>query len=162
MENLNQKSFSQQAGQPISRQEVMKSFPKKRTPPSLIVGSLLVVLFGIASGWFLSRGSVSGTNKPSVAETTGVEQSDKEAGILDESTFEESESPEGILQEGGIEGEGTHRLERPGGPSQNVYLTSTVIDLQSYVGKKVKVWGETLSAVRAGWLMDVGKIKVLD
>ena len=69
---------------------------------------------------------------------------------------------EGTLVEGGIEGEGTHHLERPGGPSQNVYLTSTAIDLQSLVGKKVHVWGETLSGIKAGWLMDVVKVKVLD
>jgi hypothetical protein len=47
------------------------------------------------------------------------------------------------------------------GEDKYVYLTSTVIDLQSFVGKKVKVWGETLSGLHAGWLMDVGKIKVV-
>jgi len=36
-----------------------------------------------------------------------------------------------------------------------------VIDLESFTGKKVKVWGETISAQKAGWLMDVGKIQVI-
>jgi len=53
-------------------------------------------------------------------------------------------------------------LIRPGGDSQNVYLTSTVIDLESFVGKKVEVWGETIGAREAGWLMDVGKVKVTE
>ena len=79
---------------------------------------------------------------------------------LDEKTFKDT--AEGTLQEGGISGEGTHHLVRPGGDSQNVYLTSTVIDLQSFVGKKVQVWGQTVSARKAGWLMDVGKVKVLE
>ena len=34
--------------------------------------------------------------------------------------------------------------------------------VESFSGKKVMVWGETISAQKAGWLMDVGKIKVLD
>jgi hypothetical protein len=92
----------------------------------------------------------------------GVEQSATEAGLEDESAFTEEQSPEGILKEGGIEGEGTHHLDRGLGEDKYVYLTSTVIDLQSFVGKKVKVWGESLAGLKAGWLMDVGKIKVIE
>jgi len=39
---------------------------------------------------------------------------------------------EGVLREGGIEGEGNFHLERPGGESQNVYLTSTTVDLELF------------------------------
>ncbi len=53
-------------------------------------------------------------------------------------------------------------MVREGGEDQYVYLTSTVIDLESFAGKKVQIWGETTSAQKAGWLMDVGKVKVLD
>ena len=48
-----------------------------------------------------------------------------------------------------------------GDASQNVYLTSSVIDLSKYTGKKVQVWGETFQGQKAGWLMDVGRIKLL-
>jgi hypothetical protein len=48
------------------------------------------------------------------------------------------------------------------GEHKYVYLTSSVVDLQSFVGKKVQVWGETLAGQSAGWLMDVGKVKVID
>ena len=68
---------------------------------------------------------------------------------------------EGNLESGGINGEGTHKLIRPGGDSQTVYLTSSVLDLNQFVGKKVKVWGQTFSAKKAGWLMDVGRVEVL-
>jgi len=141
------------------KSQILKRFPKgDKNTRFLIVGSLLVVLLGVGSGWLLSGGTLG---KERVAQTAdGVKQSENEAGFADESQF--PDSVEGTLLEEGFEGEGTHHLERTGGPSQNVYLTSTVIDLQSFVGKKVKVWGETLSAVHAGWLMDVGKIKVIE
>jgi len=83
-----------------------------------------------------------------------------EAGISDESTFKDT--AEGKLESGGIDGEGTHHLERPGGISQNVYITSSNVDLQKFVGRKVKVDGKTFAAEKAGWLMDVGQLEVLE
>ncbi len=53
-------------------------------------------------------------------------------------------------------------MVRPGGDSQNVYLTSSIIDLSRFVKKKVKVWGETHAAQHVGWLMDVGRLEVLN
>ena len=41
-----------------------------------------------------------------------------------------------------------------------VALTSSVVDLSQYMGKKVKVYGETQKALEEGWLMDVGKVEV--
>jgi hypothetical protein len=64
----------------------------------------------------------------------------------------------GILREGGIEGEGSHHLER-GAKDQTAYLTSSSIDMTPYIGKKVKVWGATNKGQKAGWLMDVGSIE---
>ena len=56
--------------------------------------------------------------------------------------------------------QGTHKLLRSGGESQTAYLTSSVLDLDEYVGKKVKVFGETFGSSQVGWLMDVGKVEV--
>lgn len=53
--------------------------------------------------------------------------------------------------------EGTHLLEREGAPP--VALTSSVVDLTKFEGKKVKVFGETQKAIKEGWLMDVGKVE---
>ncbi len=115
---------------------------------------VVVVLLGLGTGWFLSgRTGASGTAVP------GSKTGTTEAGVADTKTFRDS--AEGTLVEGGIAGEGTHHLERSGGASQNVYLTSTVINLADFVGKKVQVWGETTSGKKAGWLMDVGKVKVI-
>lgn len=139
-------------------QNVTKSYNKDKKS-FVIMASLFVVVIvaGIITGKVLAGGKVGGT-APTGNSAPGAKTSLTEAGISDESTFKDT--AEGTLREGGIEGDGTHHLERDGGPSQNVYLTSTVIDLQSFVGKKVQIWGQTLSAKKAGWLMDVGKIKV--
>lgn len=72
------------------------------------------------------------------------------------------DSAEGYLEIGGIDGEGSHRLLREGGASQTVYLTSSVTDLDKFNNMKVKVWGETFKAQKAGWLMDVGRVQVVD
>ena len=143
---------------------VMKKFPsagtEKKNTALLIIVSLLVVLVGVASGWFLSEKTTPDTQGISKESASQITQTETEAGMGDISAF--PDEVEGMLMEEGIGNEGTHHLERPGGESQNVYLTSTVIDLQSFVGKKVKIWGETLSGQQAGWLMDVGKIKVIE
>lgn len=113
----------------------------------------LAVVFGVLIGIVPSRLSKkSSTGKTSTA-------SSKSVGVVDKKTFKDS--AEGILREGGIDGEGNFHLERPGGDSQNVYLTSTTVDLSEFFGKKVKVWGQTFSGQKAGWLMDVGLVEVL-
>lgn len=140
---------------------IVKKLPTDKKNTILLVGfSVLVILAGVATGWLVS-GQVSGGSKSSVGEAApGAKVSSSEAGKTDESIF--SDSAEGVLETGGIKGEGTHHLVRGEDESQYVYLTSTVIDLESFSGKKVKVWGETLSAETAGWMMDVGKVKVIE
>ena len=68
----------------------------------------------------------------------------------------------GVLIKGGLTGEGSHTLLRENGPSQNVYLTSSVVDLDQFDGMSVTVWGETYKAQKAGWLMDVLRLEVKD
>jgi hypothetical protein len=72
------------------------------------------------------------------------------------------DSAEGYLELGGLDGEGSHRLLREGGVSQTVYLTSSVTDLDKFQGMTVKVWGETFKGQKVGWLMDVGRVKVIN
>lgn len=113
----------------------------------------LVVIIGVVVGFGaakLKKGGAPSSQTGTVAQT---------AGIADKKTFKDS--TEGILKEGGVDGEGNFHLERPGGESQNVYLTSTTVDLSRYVGKKVRVWGATFQGQKAGWLMDVGLVEVL-
>jgi hypothetical protein len=123
-----------------------------------ILGSFLVVLGGIGTGWLLYTKVINKSDSKVAAP--GAKVSSSEAGLLDPNI--KYQDVKGVLQEGGIGNEGTHHLDREGGVSQTVYLTSSVIDLQSFVGKKVEIWGETLSSKKAGWLMDVVKIKVTE
>jgi hypothetical protein len=68
----------------------------------------------------------------------------------------------GIIIKGGINGEGTHTLQREGGKTQNAALTSSIVDLDFFLDKKVEIKGETNSSTKAGWFLDVGIIKVLE
>ena len=127
----------------------------------MVVVIFLTVALGVFSGYFLSQ-KIGGTKSTGVAGTGGEsgEKAGTVVGSQDESTFKDS--AEGLLVKGGVDGEGSHHLKREGGESQNVYLTSSILDLDQYIDHKVKVWGETFSAQKAGWLMDVGRLKVLD
>lgn len=118
-----------------------------------------VVIFGVFSGYVLTTRSSTQITEEGKAEGFIV-KTEKVVGSQDKKTFKDS--AEGFLEKGGINGEGTHRLIREGGPSQTAYLTSSVVDMDEFVGKKVKVWGETFGAEKAGWLMDVGRVEVLE
>jgi hypothetical protein len=144
--------------------KIMKKFDGKvsaKKNASLVFGTVAVIMAGIVTGYFLSGHSSAESGFTETTETSkGVEVSKTEAGIQDVS--EETDVEEGILVEGGFDGEGTHHLDRGTGEEKYVYLTSTAFDLQGFVGKKVMIWGTTLSALHAGYLMDVVKIKVID
>lgn len=124
----------------------------------LIIILLVVAVLGVGTGYLISKkgsvGVVGGTINLTKESTGG-----NIIGSNDTKTFKDM--AEGVLKGGGIDGEGAYHLVRPGGDSQNVYLTSSIVDLSLVVGKKVKVWGQTQSAKHAGWLMDVGRVEIL-
>lgn len=127
-----------------------------------IVLFIILAFLGIGTGFLVSKavGSSSITMIGSNGKVTTTSATKGQIyGSQDEKTFKDS--AEGTLKAGGIDGEGAYHLERPGGDSQTVYLTSSIIDLSQFIGKKVKVWGETNSAQKAGWLMDVGRLQLL-
>lgn len=149
--------------QPISNNQPVMRKVNTTSPKSgmiLAIVAILVVLAGVGTGWKLSGASVPGSSGGNEVDSTalipGAVNNENEAGVETEACKDEAE---GVLEEGGIDGEGTHHLVRSADVSKNVYLGSTVIDLQSFVGKKVKVTGQTMSGKKAGWLMDVCKIK---
>lgn len=124
-------------------------------PTIVLAVYIALVGLGVLTGFLMSRSPKILLALPGNTQTI---QTDKVAGISDEKTFKDS--ADGVLEKGGIDGEGTHKLIREGGESQTAYLISSVVDLDLYVGKKVKVWGETFAAEKASWFMDVGKIEV--
>lgn len=137
----------------------MTSNGEKKTMRMVAVGVYVtLILLGISTGYLLSRNTKLASE--TTTETPMKIKTEKVEGLADTKTFKDS--AEGTIEKGGINGEGTHKLLREGGPSQTAYLVSSVVDLDSYVGKKVKVWGETFAAQKAAWLMDVGKIELLE
>lgn len=144
-------------------QEPVAQFEEKEGKMSqakqgIILGGVILVIIGagIFTGYLLSSRSAGG----GAMLGPGVEQKGNEVGSADVKTFKDT--AEGVLEKGGIDGEGTHKLIREGGPSQTAYLTSSVINLDQFVGKKVQVWGETFAGQKAAWFMDVGRVKKLD
>lgn len=137
-----------------SAQGLFKSMNYNKVWP-YIAGAFAVVILGVGSAWLISSKLI---NK-SAGAAPGAKVTSTEAGMLDANT--KYDNATGDLKDGGIGNEGTHHLERDGGPSHFVYLTSSVIDLSSFVGKKVQIWGQTLASKKAGWLMDVAKIQVV-
>jgi hypothetical protein len=120
-----------------------------------IVGAFLVVLVGVGTAWMISgKSPKTGTS----TAAPGAKSTSTEAGVLDPKI--KYQEAEGTLQVGGIGNEGTYHLIRDGGPSQTVYLTSSMVDLGKFTDTRVHIWGETISSKKAGWLMDVAKIKV--
>ena len=120
---------------------------------SFFIFIALAVILGIVIGIIPSK---FGSKFTSNSVSSGT--SSKSVGVVDKKTFKDSVT--GILREGGIDGEGNFHIERPGGDSQNAYLTSSTVDLSQFIGKKVTVWGQTYAGQKAGWLMDVGLVEV--
>lgn len=149
---------------------ILKKMPAKSFSPAKlaapIITALVIVLTGTVTGYGLSRAFGSGPSTRSQTTTQSGGSIDSKnfqvgdvIGNPDEKTFRDK--AEGVLVTGGIEGEGSHHLLRPGGASQNVYLTSSVLDLDELVDHQVRVWGETFAAQKAGWLMDVGRVEIV-
>lgn len=159
---ISQQPLSQNPTSSSTLLHSMSGANKSMFSTGVLVIFITVVIAGVATGFGASRllatSSISG---PGTTQSTDVEDLKKgdTYGSPDEKTF--NDTAEGKLVEGGIEGEGEYHLERPGGDSQSVYLTSSTIDLSQFIGKKVKVWGQTNTAQTAGWLMDVGRLQLL-
>lgn len=135
---------------------VEENFP---SIPKIALIFVAVIILGVVSGFIFSTTKKFFTSRSSTTSSPTAADVKANIGIKDKKTFKDS--AEGMLREGGIDGEGQFHLERQGGESQNVYLTSTTVDLSKYVGRKVRVWGETFKAEKAGWLMDVGLVELL-
>ncbi len=142
--------------------ETQPKMKNKSFLPVIIV-FILVAIGGFYSGAWL-KAKNSGTIIP--AELSGIQADIPQSGVkvgdifgsADEKIFKDPAT--GVIDKGGFNGEGTHKLVRAGGISQTVYLTSSTIDLDALVGHQVTIWGETFKGQKVGWLMDVGRAKV--
>ena len=145
-----------------TEEELVRQFDSKSSKSPLMMIAIVVVvmvLLGGGSGFLIAKGTTA--NLEPTKEVTDKSQVSKGTSMGSNDTTTFKDTAEGVLKEGGIEGEGQYHLERPGGESQYVYLTSSSVDLSLVEGKKIKVWGQTQKAQYAGWLMDVGRVEVL-
>lgn len=139
---------------------VMEPVQKSKLTPILI---MVGIFLGLGTGFFIAQqilktgGGLLSPGNQELTSSTSVKVGDT-FGSADEKTFRDQ--AEGILMAGGIDGEGSHHIERGANKSQWVYITSSVVDLDLLVGDRVAVWGETNQGKKAGWLMDVGRLKV--
>lgn len=154
------KSLSEEENEPeIVPEAKPASGPTKKIVP--VVLAIVVIILGITSGYFLA-GLLGKKGKAELSGTTGITSvvvKGKEYGVKN---VDGKDTAIGTIEQGGLNGEGTHKLLREGGPSQTVYLTSSAVDLDQFVGKKVQIWGETFKGQKTGWFMDVLKVKVLE
>jgi hypothetical protein len=126
---------------------------------SLFIFLIVAVVLGIGTGYiFRAKGNTGNTLTSGTIDSSNISKGTV-VGSNDTKTFKDTAT--GTLKNGGINGEGQYHLARSGGDSQNVYLTSSSVDLSKFVGKKIKVWGQTQTAQYAGWLMDVGRVEIL-
>ena len=135
--------------------------PRPKPDLKTIALALLVVFAGIASGYGLSA-----LRAPSASSNLDPAQppTDKTAVEIDTLYGSQMEVfadvATGVVIKGGVEGEGSHRLLRPGGDTQTICLTSTVVDLDLFIDHEIEIWGETFDVQKCPWFMDVGRVKV--
>ena len=124
----------------------------------LVIATLGIVAVGAGTGYLLSKsdGRVSGAE----SVNNQMVKNDKEVGSLDTKTFRDTAT--GVIEKNGTNGVGTHKLIRDGGPSQTIYMVSSVVDLDQFDGKKVEVWGETQKVAKVSWFMDIGRVKIVE
>lgn len=127
--------------------------------PLLVVLTVTITL-GILSGKYLAN-----SNQSSLISLPNQSQNSEKltsksviVGSTDTKTFKDCASGQLVKNDGKITNEGSHKLLRDGGESQSIYLTSSVVDLDQFIEKKVQICGETNTAQKAGWLMDVGRV----
>jgi hypothetical protein len=129
------------------------NFPS--SPLKIFVIMVAVALLGgVGTGYILASTSGNSGGVPLVKDAPkSAEQDTRTFRDFAEGTIQKKAAPKE-----GEYSEGTHMLIRQN--AVPVALTSSVVDLAEFEGKKVKVYGETQKAIKEGWLMDVGKVEV--
>ncbi|MBI2596829.1 hypothetical protein HYW41_01620 [Candidatus Daviesbacteria bacterium] len=140
----------------LSTDKITKSFVTTNNPRKLLLTVVIIsIILGSLTGFILAN-----KNKRGGLASAGLGQPAKNP-QSDKRTFrdfaEGTIKPRPQPSDPGEYVEGTHLLERVG--AVPVALTSSVVDLSQYEGKKVKVYGETQKALKEGWLMDIGKVE---
>lgn len=168
-ESADDNTDSAEVAEVISKQNLEPATMKKASRKITIIVTAVALVAGVATGYGgyklkSQQSGQTGSTKASpelqrVATENQIQAGDT-FGVEDAQTF--SDQAQGYLEKGGINGEGSHKLLRAGGVSQTVYLTSSITDLDKFAEMEVKIWGETFKGQKAGWLMDVGRVEVVE
>lgn len=135
-------------------EKITKKFFKDASPKKVLLGVLIFsLILGVLTGYLIAG---KRTGAPGADQPKNPQQDTRTFRDFAEGTLKKRPEP----QDPSEYVEGTHLLLRDGTPP--VALTSSVVDLSAYEGKKVKVYGETQKALQAGWLMDVGRVEVVE
>lgn len=139
----------------VASKPIIKNFISSNNPQKMLLTvAIASIVLGILTGYIISNKKTGGSlTGGGLAPTAKNAQTDVH-------TFKDF--AEGVIKAkpqpaDGEYTEGTHTLIRQG--AVPVSLTSSVVDLSQYEGKKVKVYGETQKALKEGWLMDIGKVE---
>lgn len=132
----------------------LSTLPQNRLFLIILISS---VILGVGAGYLMAGASSKklAVNGNGGTPPKSAQQDKRTFRDFAEGTIEKRPAPKNAEEYV----EGTHTLVRPGAVS--VALTSSVVDLSEYEGKKVKVYGETQKAIKEGWLMDVGRVEAL-
>lgn len=140
--------------QNVNDEKITKKFLASTSTARLLLGvTTLAVVLGILTGYILSQKGGAFSGSPLVGTPKSPQQDSRTFRDFAEGVIKKKPEPSDPSEYT----EGTHLLQREG--AVPVALTSSVVDLVLYEGKKVKVFGETQKAIKEGWLMDVGKVE---
>lgn len=157
----------------LSSNPVPSSNPPQKSSPLLsLTAIVLCLVLALAVGFWSSRlfpfsksssKPVISLGEQAISTDKITNKSDIQVGKLYGDTATSfKDSATGTIEKGSINGVGTHILNREGGVTQRASLTSSVVDLDLFVGRKVEVKGETNASKQTAWLLDVGSVKVLE
>lgn len=140
----------------VALKPIIKNFISSNNPKKMLLTvAIASVVLGVLTGYIISSKKTDGG-----MASGGLIKTTAKSAQTDARTFKDFAEGDIKAKPQPVEGEyaeGTHTLIRQG--AVPVSLTSSVVDLSLYEGKKVKVYGETQKALKEGWLMDIGKVE---
>ena len=162
--NQNQPQQGQQSQQQSSSSITQPLEPKKTGKLLTKIVPFLLIIVVIGAGIFTGL-MLTSVNKSKASQGNVLSEENLAPEIKENFSQTFKDEAEGIVEKNDDfekYAQGPWKLIRTGGESQTAYLTSSVMDLDEFVGKKVKVYGETFGSDQVSWLMDVGKVEVIE
>jgi len=162
--NQDQPQQGEQSQQQSSSSITQPMEPKKTAKFFAKIVPLLLIIVLIGAGIFTGL-MLTSVNKSKASQGNVLSEENLAPEIKENFSQTFKDEAEGIVEKNDDfekYAQGPWKLIRAGGESQTAYLTSSVMDLDEFIGKNVKVYGETFGSDQVSWLMDVGKVEVIE